>query len=48
MNEKLVPFWEESYKNENVNAFSPEPNATVKEFEHLLSKQAKIIDVGCG
>ena len=25
-----------------------EPNATIKEFEHLLSKQSPIIEIGCG
>ena len=48
MNEKLVPFWEEAYQNEEIDTFSSEPNATIKEFEHLLSKRSKIIDVGCG
>lgn len=48
MNEELVPFWEKAYQNEDIDAFSSEPNATIKEFEHLLSKQSKIIDVGCG
>lgn len=48
MNEKLVPFWEKAYQNEEIDAFSSEPNATIKEFEHLLSKQSRIIDIGCG
>lgn len=48
MKEELVPFWEKAYQNEEIDAFSSEPNATIKEFEHLLSKQSKIIDVGCG
>ena len=48
MDKDLTPFWEKAYQDENTVAFSLEPNATLKEFEHLLSKQSKIIDVGCG
>lgn len=48
MNEELVPFWEKAYQNEEIDAFSSEPNATIKEIEHLLNKQSKVIDVGCG
>ena len=48
MSKDLVPFWEEAYQDENTVAFSSEPNATVKEFEHLLGNQSKIIDIGCG
>lgn len=48
MKEELVPFWEKAYQNEDIDAFSSEPNATINEFEHFLSKQSKIIDVGCG
>lgn len=48
MSKNLVPFWENAYQDENAIAFSLEPNATVKEFEHLLGKQSAIIDVGCG
>ncbi len=48
MEKDLVPFWEEAYKDENIVAFSSEPNATIKEFEHLLSRQSQIIDIGCG
>ena len=48
MDKELVPFWEEAYQDENINAFSSEPNATLKEFEHFLDKQSKIIEIGCG
>lgn len=48
MDKGLVPFWEEAYQDENMITFSSEPNATLKEFEHLLNKQSKIIDIGCG
>lgn len=48
MDKDLVPFWEEAYQDENIAAFSAEPNATIKEFEHLLNRQSRIIDIGCG
>lgn len=48
MDKVTVPFWEETYQNQNITTFSSEPNATVKEFEHLLTKQSKIIEIGCG
>ena len=41
------PFWEKTYRSES-QTFSVEPNATLKEFERLLSKQAGALDVGCG
>lgn len=41
------PFWEGTYRNE-VPTFSVEPNVTLKEFEHLLDKNAGVLDVGCG
>lgn len=47
MPKELTPFWEKAYQNGNT-AFSTEPNAAVKEFEHLLGKQSKIIEIGCG
>lgn len=48
MDKKLKPFWEEAYQDENITAFSSEPNATLKEFEHLLDRKSNIVDVGCG
>jgi len=48
MSNELVPFWEDVYKNEDVIAFSVNPNATIKEFEHLFEKQSQILEVGCG
>lgn len=48
MDKDAVPFWEEAYRDETITAFSSEPNTTIKEFEHLLSKQSRIIDIGCG
>lgn len=48
MEKNLVPFWEESYKNENTVAFSSEPNATIKEFEHLLNRQSNFFSIHTG
>lgn len=42
-----LPFWEETYQKETPT-FSVKPNPTLVEFEHLLSKQASVLDVGCG
>lgn len=42
-----VPFWEEEYRKDTL-AFSAEPNAAVKEFEHLLGKAPSILEAGCG
>lgn len=42
-----VPFWEEEYRKDTL-AFSAEPNAAVKEFEHLLGMAASILEAGCG
>ena len=43
-----IPFWEETYRNRDINAFSAEPNGTILEFEHLLRKDAVILEAGCG
>lgn len=48
MAENAVPFWEEAYQKNDIMAFSAEPNTTVKEFEHLVDKQANILEAGCG
>lgn len=48
MAEKEVPFWEEAYQNLDHITFSNQPNGTVKEFEKLLPKEAKILEAGCG
>lgn len=48
MNNDVIPFWEKAYLDDGTAAFSVEPNATVKEFEHMLHKQANIIEAGCG
>lgn len=43
-----IPFWEESYKDDNVSAFGTEPNATILEYEHLFEKSWNVLDIGCG
>lgn len=48
MDKDLIPFWEAAYQDQDVVAFSAEPNATLKEFEHFLNKQSQIIEIGCG
>ena len=48
MSKDLVPFWEKAYQEIDTVAFSTEPNVTITEFEHFLSDQAKVLDVGCG
>ena len=45
---KMIPFWEEAYQNDDIMAFPIEPNNTLKEYEHLLSKDAAVIEAGCG
>lgn len=35
MDKELKPLWEEAYQSQSITAFSSEPNATLKEFEHL-------------
>lgn len=43
-----IPFWEESYKDDNVSAFGTQPNATIDEFQYLFNKSWSVLDVGCG
>ena len=44
----LEPFWEEFYRRDDRAAFTTQPNGTLCEFEHLLSKDAAILEAGCG
>lgn len=44
----LEPFWEEFYRRDDRAAFTTNPNATLCEFEHLLDKDARILEAGCG
>lgn len=45
---ELIPFWEKSYREKDVIAFSCTPNATVREFENMFCRHSRILDVGCG
>lgn len=45
---ELIPFWEKTYQERDTITFSSEPNATIKEFEHLFCKNAQILEAGCG
>ncbi len=47
MDNNLIPFWEKAYQDDTTNAFSAAPNATLKEFEHLLHKNSSIQEIGC-
>lgn len=43
-----IPFWEEIYLNDDITAFTINPNKTLTKFEHLLNKNANILEAGCG
>lgn len=43
-----TPFWEETYKNDDILTFGPEPNASIIEMEKMLNTTDPILDVGCG
>ncbi len=43
-----IPFWEESYKEDNAFTFGMQPNATLDEFQPLFDKSWSVLDVGCG
>ena len=43
-----LPFWEKAYRRDDITAFSPEPNAAVMEYAERFSKDASILEVGCG
>jgi tellurite methyltransferase len=43
-----IPFWEETYKRDDVFTFGSEPNNTIIEFEKLFNKSGNVLDVGCG
>lgn len=38
-----IPFWEESYKNDDISTFGIEPNSTVAEFESMYKKTWNIL-----
>lgn len=43
-----IPFWEKTYRDDDVMTFSAKPNKTLTEIEPLLDKNADILEVGCG
>ena len=43
-----TPFWEESYKVDDVATFGIEPNPTIQEKWPLFEKKGTVLDVGCG
>ena len=45
---RQIPFWEETYRRDDVMTFSVNPNATVREFEGMVDPQANVLEVGCG
>ncbi len=48
MEEKGIPFWEESYKNENLSAFGVNPNPEVREYVEYFEKTWRVLEAGCG
>lgn len=48
MDNNTIPFWEKAYQDIDSVTFSATPNATLKEFEHLLHKNSNILEIGCG
>ena len=43
-----TPFWENSYKDDNVSTFGIQPNAAIDKFQHLFEKKWSVLDAGCG
>lgn len=48
MSDHLIPFWEKTYQEYDAITFSNKPNSTIAEFEYLIGKPSKVLDVGCG
>ena len=42
------PFWEETYKDDNVTTFGVKPNRAVESMWEVFDKRWSILDVGCG
>lgn len=42
------PFWEKSYKVDDVATFGIEPNSTIQERWPMFEKNGTFLDVGCG
>lgn len=45
---KNIPFWEESYKNNEISAFGTDPNQEIAEYLDCFNKQGAVLEVGCG
>ena len=43
-----APFWEESYRDDNIFTFGNEPNYTLVELLNLFDRSFHVLDVGCG
>ncbi len=42
------PFWEKSYKDDNISTFGTEPNPEVNEFLEFFRKDWNVLEAGCG
>ena len=42
------PFWEESYRTDDVATFRIEPNPTIQEKWSMFEKNGTVLDIGCG
>ena len=42
------PFWEKSYRDDNVSTFAKGPTESVKEIYQKFKNESLILDVGCG
>jgi tellurite methyltransferase len=42
-----IPFWEESYKNNEISAFGVKPNAEVEEYLNYFNRNGNVLEVGC-
>ncbi len=42
------PFWEDSYKDDDVTTFGIKPNPTIEERWSMFTKNGEVLDVGCG
>lgn len=48
MEQKKIPFWEDSYKNYSISAFGIKPNPEVEQFINLFNKRGRVLEAGCG
>lgn len=45
---KNIPFWEKTYRSDDVITFAINPNKALIEVERFLNKDAQILEAGCG